>query len=184
MDLQNEHKQQKLPCHVNAAMSIECNDEICILGPTECCNRFLTGKAPYELKVVETGKTGRGVMLGRTRISRKGIYIGEYTGVVKIHDNRELDTEHPNYKAQLGDKLMIDAVDSKNVLKYLNHSCNPNSGLETWYTGQGEPRLCLLSIKKVPNETELTIDYSGMKGLEYAKGFFSDGICLCNTCSI
>jgi SET domain-containing protein len=133
----------------------------------------------YELLVEYEGCIGLGLMLGRQEIVGPGHYIGEYTGVVKVEDEKVID-EDSNYNASLiKGEYVIDAKDSSNILKYCNHSCKPNAYLDVRHSLSGEPRICMFSKKKIAPFSWINISYGKLKDI---KGFFKDDVCLCNSC--
>jgi len=120
------------------------------------------------------------VKLGSKEVCGAGIYLGEYTGIVKVNNEDDLETTNPNYQAFLVKGLLVDATDSTNVLKYLNHSCVPNAELVRCYSEDGEPIIRLFSLKRIEPFTWIDISYGDK---EFANGFFLNGKCLCTFCN-
>jgi hypothetical protein len=85
----------------------------------------------WNLKLIITkqGSQGMGVKLGQNDRIDENIFIGEYTGQVR---SRSAVEKNSSYSAKLSKNHVVDAKDSTNILKYLNHSCFPTARLEVW----------------------------------------------------
>ena len=106
----------------------------------KCENKILSlGK--FELLVLEEGNLGQGLMLGRIGIDHADTYLGEYSGVVRSN-NFNLKKSPPNYTHRLTKRYIVDAENTPNVMKFINHSCTPNLRVEKWFSeGKRPPAL-------------------------------------------
>jgi euchromatic histone-lysine N-methyltransferase len=81
------------------------------------------------LEVYLTSRKGWGV---RARHDiKKGSFISEYSGVMKVAAQHDEVTEHNWYSFEIATELgttnyYIDATKKGNVSRFFNHSCNPN----------------------------------------------------------
>jgi SET domain-containing protein len=102
---------------------------------------------------------GHGVFA--TRTIRRGTRIGEYTGEYLTEDevNRRYadDTaaRASTFLFQVTDALYIDAEREGGAMRYVNHSCDPNCGIEVIGT-----RVLIRAIKTIRAGQELTYDYA------------------------
>jgi histone-lysine N-methyltransferase SETD2 len=118
-------------CSENKALNFFCDDSICNMGNK--CESRLTPVGNYELVVQNEMHLGIGLMLGSIGIEKENEYIGEYTGRIRSN-NYNLKGTPPLYTMRLSKRYMVEAKDSSNVLKFINHSCNPNTKSEIWYS--------------------------------------------------
>lgn len=89
-------------------------------------------------------------------------YIGEYTGVIQERKSKHIKesnyciryTSWPMGKRQ----YVIDAENMGNFTRFINHSDTPNISLIGAYW-RGLPRLIFLSMKEIPQGTQLAFDY-------------------------
>ncbi len=92
-------------------------------------------------------------------------FIGEYTGVIK--DLGKRSTKDNYYCVQYTSwgirrkKLSIDAQNSGNFTRFINHSQTPNLGLQSIYWC-GLPRMVLVSLKEIEKGEQLTFDYGSL----------------------
>ena len=97
------------------------------------CENRLTPVGNYELVVQNEMHLGIGLMLGSIGIEKENEYIGEYTGRIRSN-NYNLQGTPPFYTMRISKRYMVEAKNSSNVLKFINHSCNPNTKSEIWYS--------------------------------------------------
>jgi SET domain-containing protein len=116
-------------CDMKKTKFIECNSENC--DKLKCSNNFISRIGKYELNVMQQDSQGKGVRLGRQNIMSAHTYIGEYTGHVK--PKRAISNDS-SYSAKISRDHVVDAGLFDNILKFINHSCNPNARLEVWYS--------------------------------------------------
>jgi hypothetical protein len=151
------------------------------------------------MMVLEEENLGQGLMLGRFGIA-EGTFIGEYTGKIRSN-NFNLKARPPIYMYRLTKRYIIDAKDSPNVLKFINHSCDPNLRTEKWYyKGKqvlvrvrysnsiltvhtffkllvGIPMILLFAKKDIQPFTWLSTSYG-----DNAEDLFINKTCLCKKC--
>lgn len=91
-------------------------------------------------------------------------FVGEYTGIVKERcksylKNKTYCVRYPSW--QTGRRqFIIDAEAHGNYTRFINHSANPNVGLQSVYW-RGMPRMIFITLKEIPEGTQLTFDYGG-----------------------
>lgn len=89
-------------------------------------------------------------------------FVGEYTGVVQERKRKRLKDNY--YCVQYTTwgmgrkKIIIDAKDKGNFTRFINHSSNPNLGLQSIYW-RGLPRMAFISLREIPEGEQLTFDY-------------------------
>jgi SET domain-containing protein len=106
-------------------------------------------------QITEAGVKGKGAFA--TTDIPKGTLIGEYTG--EVIDEAEADRRYENservYLFTVEGGKYVDGDDPKNLLKYVNHSCNPNCEADI----KGE-KVFYHALRDIKKGEELTIDYS------------------------
>lgn len=90
-------------------------------------------------------------------------FIGEYTGIIKPGKPAKDNYYSVRYTTwELGRKsYMIDAEKAGNFTRFLNHSTDPNLGLQSIYW-RGLPRMILVSLKEIEEGAQLTFDYGNL----------------------
>lgn len=103
-----------------------------------------------KLAVKKSGIHGYGVFLMEP--VKKGEFIAELIGS-RIHYKSTVQGQSNRYGdwIGIGKDLWIDPVDE---FQYLNHSCNPNTGLK------GSRKLSLHALRDLEAGEEITIDYA------------------------
>ena len=119
--------------------------------------------------------------------------MGEYTG--EIIDLDEADSREMAYNEETtghmsciihvdmgkGAKFAVDATRAGSVLRFLNHSCDPNLELVACFVGERFPRLAFFTKKAIRKGEQITFCYDklthkgGMKclcGASNCKRFF------------
>ncbi len=121
---------------------------------------------------VRVGRSSAGLGLFATDLFKKGERIVEYTGkrltemeVGEIVENR--------YLLQINDRYTVDGSARANIARYANHSCKPNSEMNTV-----RGRAYLSAKKKIFPGDEITWNY----GRAYFNDFIKDGGCKCSAC--
>lgn len=88
---------------------------------------------------------------------KKGDRVTQYTG--ELISEEEADRRHANrtntYLFDLGDGTVIDATESSNPAKYINHSCQPNCESE-----QEDDEINIYAITDIQADQELFYDYN------------------------
>lgn len=88
-------------------------------------------------------------------------FVGEYTGVIQQRSPKQLkEKKHClRYTVWEGKKnFAINAETKGNFTRFLNHSSNPNLGLQSVYW-RGLPRMIFIALKDIPKGRQLTFDY-------------------------
>lgn len=140
---------------------IECNPRTCRFGKF-CENTQIQKKAIASVKIFKTDKKGYGIKA--KEFIQKGTYIAEYVGKVrKETDFLELmntiySNENHHYCMRFEKGLVIDAYRLGNIIRFVNHSCEPNCQIQKW-TVNGVSRLALYAIEDIEKHDELTYDY-------------------------
>ena len=122
---------------------------------------------------VKKAPKGAGFGLFAEENIEEGEYIIDYVG--EIIPNA-LCEDHPGrYLFEIGDHFTIDGSGRKNIARYINHSCDPNSEVET---EKGE--INIYSIEDIKKGEEIAYDY----GKEYFNEFVKTNPsgCMCRKC--
>ena len=157
---------------LNRSMQYECNEDNCLLHPSECRNRSFAELAarmkkggPYDLgvEVLKTAERGFGVRACRT--FAPGEIVMEYTGelISETECQRrmvELYSNKPNYYLMdFTDGLVIDGTKGS-MARFVNHSCEPNCEVRMMLVN-GTPRMGVFAGDDgVMTGEELTYDYN------------------------
>jgi SET domain-containing protein len=106
------------------------------------------------LHVADSRIAGKGVFAARD--IPEGELIGEYTGEIITDEeaDRRYENEEMTYLFDIGGGKCIDALRSGCILRYVNHSCDPNcddrlEGCRVFYYAK----------RNIRKGEELTIDY-------------------------
>ncbi len=103
---------------------------------------------------------------------KKGQFIIRYTGP-KI-DTATADERDNRYMFELNSRWTIDGSSRRNLARYINHSCRPNS--EVYFVGH---TIKIRAIKNIKPDTELTYHY----GRDYIDTFIKPIGCKCLACA-
>jgi hypothetical protein len=141
---------------------------------------YWPGYWPTHLLLQRAGARGYGVF-AREAIQDSTI-IGEYTGCIMPVKTNGASGEDAyrtrisiggcNTKQQSQTTATLDALHTGSILRFINHSCNPNARLHEFRCGMERRVVYVVAIRDVTTNEELTIDY-GPKWL--------DGECLCGS---
>jgi len=108
-----------------------------------------------DIIVKQSSIQGLGAYAGR--VYKKDEDIGEYTGehiTSEEADERYSEAEH-FYIFQLESGTCIDPItDPTNLLKYINHSCDPNCESE-----ERDGKIFLVALRDIVEGEELSFDY-------------------------
>jgi hypothetical protein len=89
-------------------------------------------------------------------------FVGEYTGVVQERRKKHLKDNYycVRYTTwEMGrEKFVLDAEKKGNFTRFINHSSNPNLGLQSIYW-RGLPRMVFISLREILEGEQLTFDY-------------------------
>ncbi|KAL4095645.1 hypothetical protein PRIC1_009018 [Phytophthora ramorum] len=143
---------------LNVATCCLCDPTNCSLGET-CGIRF---KTRYGLDLIQT-RVGLGVVCCEP--IPRGAFVIEYVGEVLLVDDAD-KRDNKQYQADLrtraywvgGMRVVIDAISSGNMSRYINHSCRPNCALfDCNWTNTS--RLGIFALRDIPPLQELTFQY-------------------------
>lgn len=89
-------------------------------------------------------------------------FVGEYTGIIQEKRKQEVEgndycVRYPTWSWGLK-KYVINARDKGHFTRFINHSDQPNLGLQSIYW-RGMPRMVLISLKDIEKGEQLTFDY-------------------------
>jgi uncharacterized protein len=101
----------------------------------------------------------------------KGVCYIEYFGR-PISEKEKYDS-NSKYLFEIDSKITVDGTDRKNIARYVNHSCKPNSEANIY-----KKRIYFLTIKNVKAGEELCYDY----GKEYFDEHIKPKGCRCIKC--
>jgi hypothetical protein len=107
-------------------------------------------------------------------------FVGEYTGIVYEKKKKNLIGKKycMRYPLWEGKKhFTMDAEKKGNFTRFINHSSNPNLGLQSVYW-KGVPRMIFVALKEIKKGSQLTFDYgaSFWKDLDQTPINLSDDI--------
>uniref|UniRef100_K3WJZ6 Histone-lysine N-methyltransferase n=1 Tax=Globisporangium ultimum (strain ATCC 200006 / CBS 805.95 / DAOM BR144) TaxID=431595 RepID=K3WJZ6_GLOUD len=139
---------------------VECISGYCPCGD-KCANqRIQHGQLPL-IKIIDCGKKGLG-LITQQEIGA-GSFVGEYKGEIvteKEYHMRRLryHNEKHRYMMVLSGGEVIDATRMGGYARFINHSCEPNCGVEKWDVN-GEERCGIFALRDIHSDEELTFDY-------------------------
>ncbi len=151
---------------------MECNSN-CTCG-IECSNRLSQRPGPsINLTPFHTNKKGIGVKCETKLCS--GTYLGEYLGeiisaseaCVRLAGGKDNSCYILQYREHLGNgRVMttnVDATHKGNVMRFINHSCDPNVVIIPVRVNSILPKLCLFTNTVIKAGEELCFSYLGRK---------------------
>ncbi|CBY22833.1 unnamed protein product [Oikopleura dioica] len=157
------HKRDN-PCDeecTNRQLQNECSSK-CLNGD-KCQNRRFTKRHYPPLLKFQTDWGGNG--LKAKKLIPKGSFIIEYIGEIISHDESRIRLEESAkigvtnyYILELDNLRMIDAGPRGNIARFINHSCDPNCGIDPWIV-QGDTRIGIFSKRDIQEGEELTFNY-------------------------
>src|SRR5262245_9047878 len=120
------------------------------------------------------GRSFTGLGLFAVRPIKKGEKIAEYKGPrVTPEEALRLERRGNRYLYEINPRVTIDGSPRRNIARYANHSCNPNT--ET-YTYGG--RVHIRALRHIKPDEEITYDY----GKDYLKYIIGRSRCQCKRC--
>src|SRR5499427_5990579 len=129
----------------------------------------ISPQKPYRI-----GRSRTGLGLFASRPIKKGTKIIRYFG--PLLDSRKGGDEVENkYLFALNGRWTIDGSVRKNIARYINHSCKPNSESDV------KPRkrkVFIRAIKNIEPGEEINYDY----GTDYFKAYLKPVGCKCDAC--
>jgi uncharacterized protein len=118
---------------------------------------------------VKKSKTGLGLYT-EADIEKKG-FITEYVGTILTL--KEANKKAGKYLFETNANRFIDGTMRKNIARYINHSCKPNSEIDIF-----RGRVYVFAKRKILAGEELMYDY----GKEYFNEFIKPFGCKCEKC--
>jgi hypothetical protein len=126
-------------------------------------------------KSFRVGRSKTGLGLFATDIIPKGTIIAEYRGRRMRNEQADKLADRGNkYLYEINNRWTIDGSNRRNVARYANHSCRPNS--ESDVTRQR--KVIIRAIKKIRPGDEITYDY----GEDYFDLIIKPLGCKCDKC--
>uniref|UniRef100_A0AC34GW60 Histone-lysine N-methyltransferase n=1 Tax=Panagrolaimus sp. ES5 TaxID=591445 RepID=A0AC34GW60_9BILA len=151
----------------NRIVLIECPKQ-CEAKPGGCKNRLIANRLNMfkDLEIFYTQYRGYGL---KTKVDiPKGTYIGEYCGEVITEEEHERRNKS-NHKWRSRDitfytmaleDYFVDAELYGSIMRYINHSCNPNCVTLKYTSSNSAPHVCLFAAKNISAGEELTFSYA------------------------
>lgn len=156
---------------------IECNSR-CTCN-IDCLNRVSQKKPKFQLTLFETACKGMGIACSIDLL--RGSFVGEYVGEVIFKGLAEqrlklLGSTDKCYIMQFKEHLSsgttvtttIDATLKGNMMRFINHSCDPNLIVIPVRSDSIVPRLCLFTSRNVAAGEELCFSYFGQLNVKNA----------------
>lgn len=130
------------------------------------------GKAAKPYRV---GRSRTGLGLFATAPIAKRALVIEYKGRrIPTKLAQEIEKRRANkYLFEIDRRWTIDGSSRRNLARYVNHACDPNTEAELL-----RGRMIFRAVKPIAPGDEITLDY----GEEYIDLFFGKTGCLCTSC--
>jgi len=130
------------------------------------------GKAAKPYRV---GRARTGLGLFATAPIEKRTLVLEYKGRrIPTKLAQEIEKRRANkYLFEINSRWTIDGSSRRNLARYVNHACEPNTEAELI-----RGRMMFRAVKAIAPGDEITLDY----GEEYVDLYFGKTGCLCATC--
>jgi uncharacterized protein len=120
------------------------------------------------------GRSFTGFGLFAVRPIKKREKIAEYRGPrVSPEEALRLEQRGNRYLYEINPRVTIDDSPRRNIARYANHSCNPNT--ETYIYGG---RVFIRALRRIKADEEITYDY----GNDYLKYVIGRSRCRCKRC--
>jgi uncharacterized protein len=129
----------------------------------------LTRLTPIKHRRVARSKTGLGLFA--TETIKRGTLVAIYVG--RKITNGAADKLYTKYIFELNGRYSIDGSSRRNIARYINHSCKPNSKV---YIERG--KILIRTIRRVQPGDEFTYHY----GPDYFDAFIKPIGCKCESC--
>jgi uncharacterized protein len=130
----------------------------------------LPSSKPYRI-----GRSRTGLGLFATKPIKKGAKIIRYFGPLLDSKNEKHDGIENKYLFELNNRWTIDGSVRKNIARYINHACKPNSESDV---NVRKRRVVIRAIKKIEPGEEINYDY----GTDYFKAYLKPIGCKCDAC--
>jgi uncharacterized protein len=120
------------------------------------------------------GRSNTGFGLFATRPIKKKKKIMEYLGPILDYETAQRAENRGNrYLFEVSKQRTIDGTSRRNVARYGNHSCNPNSEPVIW-----RGRVFIKSLRAIKPGEEIVYDY----GIDYLRNVIGISNCKCSRC--
>jgi hypothetical protein len=129
-----------------------------------------TSNKPYRI-----GRSRTGLGLYATKPIKKGTKIVRYFGPLLDCDKKKDDAIENKYLFQITNRWTIDGSVRKNIARYINHACKPNSESDV---SKKKRRVDIRAIKNIAPGDEINYDY----GTDYFKEYLKPIGCKCDSC--
>ena len=130
----------------------------------------LPSSKPYRI-----GRSRTGLGLFATKPIKKGAKIIRYFGPLLDSKNEKHDGIENKYLFELNNRWTIDGSVRRNIARYINHACKPNSESDV---NVRKRRVVIRAIKKIEPGEEINYDY----GTDYFKAYLKPIGCKCDAC--
>jgi uncharacterized protein len=120
------------------------------------------------------GRSLTGLGIFATKPIKKRVRLAEYKGpLLDVKAAEKAETSGNRYLFEVNGRWTIDGKSRKNVARYFNHSCNPNS--DTTIRGK---RVFIFTLRAIKPGEELTYNYGG----DYLRNVIGKSNCKCPRC--
>jgi len=120
------------------------------------------------------GRSRTGLGLFATKPIKKRMRLAEYKGpLLDVKAAEKAETRGNRYLFEVNSKWTIDGKSRRNIARYFNHSCNPNSDS----TIRGK-RVFIYALRAIKPGEEITYNY----GSDYLKNVIGKSNCQCTRC--
>ncbi|GLD93194.1 hypothetical protein PINS_up001786 [Pythium insidiosum] len=145
---------------LNRVALIECLEGYCPCGD-RCDNQRIQRGLMPATKLIDCGRKGLG--LKTLEAIRAGDFVAEYMGEIVTEQEYHLrrlryHNEKHRYMMVLSGGEVIDATRMGGLARFINHSCEPNCGVEKWEV-DGEERCGIFALRDILPGEELSFDY-------------------------
>ena len=130
----------------------------------------ISSNKPYRI-----GRSRTGLGLFATKPIKKGTKIVRYFGPLLDCDKKKDDAIENKYLFQITNRWTIDGSVRKNIARYINHACKPNSESDV---SKKKRRVDIRAIKNIAPGDEINYDY----GTDYFKEYLKPIGCKCDSC--
>ncbi|KAE9022161.1 hypothetical protein PF005_g5049 [Phytophthora fragariae] len=176
----NENEMGCLDDCLNRAALVECIQGFCKCAD-RCDNMRIQRGAMPSTQLVDCERKGLGLRLLEN--VKAGSFVGEYMGEIvteqEYYMRRVLyHNEKHRYMMVLSGGEVIDATRMGGWARFINHSCDPNCGVEKWDVN-GEERCAIFALRDIVAGEELTFDY---KFESFSKAEITECLCGAPNC--
>ena len=120
------------------------------------------------------GRSRTGLGIFATRPIKKRVRLAEYRGpLLDVKAAEKAEARGNRYLFEVNSRWTIDGKSRKNIARYFNHSCNPNSDS----TIRGK-RVFVYTLRAIKPGEEITYNY----GSDYLKNVIGKSNCQCTRC--